>query len=285
MQNLEGSENLSLSEDGEKRKIAEGGMLAAHFVRKVSMGRKVDGRRYGFDGDYVRAINKRVAAGADWGGRLREENLGIDEFDAVSWHEVPTRFYLYSNWLDTQMREVTSNPDDIVLALETAAAAHYGLTQPELHPFAFGNGRTARALVNGILMTCADELRLYKIALPPIPILRDYNEDRDRRYIKALRSVRETGTLNPLMTVLANRWSQNLGELLERIHKELGIPKNPADKRMIETLERRKDRLDEFAGHSESSNKNVQKKMKNGYHQYWVPNYFDPVWMKGGSGN
>ncbi len=277
MENVDANEVLPLVDDGDKKRIVEGGINAFHFIRQVVRGEKVDGKRYGFDADFIKAINKRVCSRMDYGGRFREENVGVDALDAVSWHQVPTRFYLFSNWLEVQMNRLERDPDDIVSALEVAAGAHYGLTQPELHPFPFGNGRTARALANAILMYSADELRLYKIAVPPIPILRSYNEERDMKYIKSLRLVRETGILTPLMTFLAKRWSENLSELLQKINKDLGVPKNPADRSMIDTLTKRKSRLDTFISVGLEINGRVT---KNNLESYPIPNYFDDVWLK-----
>lgn len=280
MENVDVNEHLPLVDDGDKRRIVEGGINAFNFIRQVARGEKVDGRRYGFDADFVKAINRRVCSRMDYGGRLREENVGVDGNDAVSWHQVPTRFYLFSKWLEVNMSKVDNDPNNILYALEVAAGAHYGLTQPELHPFPFGNGRTARALVNAILMRSADELRLYKIAVPPVPILRSYNEEQDMKYIRALRNVRETGTLIPLMTFIARRWSENLSDLLQKINIELGVPKNHADRDMVETLIRRKSRLGDFiSSGDEVDNQNKFNNKHTNIHP--VPNYFDNFWLKG----
>jgi hypothetical protein len=278
MKNHEATEVVIIPEDGERRRIAEGSVLAAQFVRRVALGKRVKGRKYDIGGEYVKAINERVAGGLDWGGRMREENLGLDEFYTVSWHEVPTRFYLYSKWLEQQMESVTSHPDDVIVSLEAASAAHYGLTQPELHPFAFGNGRTARALVNGILMSCADELRIHKVAIMPVPILRSYDGDQDDRYIRSLRAVRETRSLNPLMTFIAKKWSDNLGEIVAQIERELGKSRSPSDKSVTDILKRRKSNLDSFLG---DTSENGEK----GYDVYPVPDYFDSIWLKDGGQN
>lgn len=275
MENTETIEITPGKDEGDRKNVAEGGINAFNFVRKVVTGEKVDGKRYGFDRDFILAIHKKVLSRLDFGGRLREENVGVDGLDAVSWHEVPTRFYIFSKWLKTQMREVEANPDNILLALEIAAGAHYGLTQPELHPFPLGNGRTARALVNAILMRNTDELRLHKLAVPPVPILRSYNEEQDMKYVRALRAVRETGTLNPLMSFIARRWSENLTDLLSEIKSKLGQPKNDADKKMMETLDRRKERLVNFVNGTREGNGS-----KVGYTIYPIPNYFDSIWLK-----
>lgn len=269
MEDSEIQEVAPVFDEGEKSRVVEGGVLAMNFVRKVAMGKKVDEKRYGFNGDFVKAIHARVLARSDVGGRLREESVGVDGLDAVSYHEVPSRFYLFSNWLENQMRNVTNDPDNIILAISVAAGAHYGLTQPELHPFPMGNGRTARALVNAILMHSADELRLYRVALPPVPILRSHSEEQDEKYIKALRNVRTTGTLNPLMTFIAKRWGENLGNLIGQIGRDLGQPRNEADKSLIETLNRRRQRLAQFVDADKAK-----------FTIYPVPNYFETRWSR-----
>lgn len=282
MQNFELQENLPQVDDGEKRAIVEGGASAMGFVRRVALGERVGGKKYAFNGDFIRAIHQKVCGRLDVGGRLREENVGVSGIDAVSWHDVPTRFYLFGCWLQVQMAEVASRPDDIIFALQTAAAAHYGLTQPDLlHPFTMGNGRTARALTNAILMRNTDELRMFKVAIPPMPILRSHNEEQDQKYLKALRSVTQTQTLNPLMVFLAKKWSENLANLTAMISAAPGVMKNKTDAELVGTLRRRKIRLDEFINGTGGNGGKKGNSKQRDYNRYYVPSYFDSVWLKG----
>lgn len=259
----------------EERKTIEGGQRATKFVREAVATGKVNGNRLEFDANFIKAIHKRVCFSQDWAGKLREGNVGVGGEIALDWPKLSHNFYLLGRWLEAQRKRMSQEPDNILLALETAAAAHYGLTRPELHPFPEGNGRTARALVNAILMYSTDELRFHTIALPPVPLLRSYNEKEDQRYMRSLRNVRETDSLNPLMSFIARRWSANLSDLLGEIDNRIKKPYEPSDLRQIETLRRRRARLDEFTGEAGNNVKNNDRR----YTLYPIPNYSDSRWL------
>ncbi len=256
-----------------RRDVLDGGKRAAEFIRTVELGKKVRGRKYDYDSNFILEIHRRVEHRSSDAGKLRQHGVEVDTDEAVKYTELPTRFYLFGKWLSRAVKEVNDNPDDIILALETAAAAHWGITSPELHPFSNGNGRTARALVNTVLMHSTDELRLHGIAILPVPILREDSGNGASRYIRALRSVRDTQTLNPLMSFIAQKWSGNVSEILKVIGNVHG-PLNEADRRLIDTLRMREGALDGFVSDSNGAD-------KNNFRMHPIPNYFDSVWLKG----
>lgn len=256
-----------------RRDVLEGGKRAAEFVRAVELGQKIHGKRYEHDSEFILEVHRRIEHRLGDGGKLRKHGVEVDTDEAVKYTDLPTKFYLFGQWLNHAVGEVSRKPDDIIMVLETAAAAHWGITSPELHPFSNGNGRTARAVVNAVLMRSTDELRLYGIAILPVPILRDDSGSGDNRYIRALRSVRDTHSLNPLMSFIAQRWSENVSEILKTVRGMRG-PLSEADKKLIDTLQMREGALDDFVSDGNGTN-------KNNFRTYPIPNYFDTVWLKG----
>lgn len=269
---------VSLAEKAaRKRDVIAGGLKAAAFIKAVEMGKRIGGKRMDYDSNLVLEIHRRVEFRSHEAGKFRQNDPEVNTEETVKYTEVPTRFYLFGRWLQHQVEETHSQPDNIVLALETAAAAHEGLTSPELHPFSNGNGRTARALVNAILMHSTDELRLHGIAILPVPILREDSGSRDNKYIRALMAVDETRSLNPLMSYIAQRWIENLDKILEIITKHVnGRPLNSTDMTLIDTMRQRRERLLEFVSGGNGHNGDK----KGDYTVYPVPNYFDPIWLK-----
>lgn len=281
MQNTEVTETLHRQTEGDLKDVVFGAQLAMGFVRKAAVEGRVHGKRIYFDSDFIREIHKRVDYGSGRGGQLRKrDNVMLSGEYVDSPLEVPTRFYIFGRWLESQMEQVDQNPDDILLALETAAAAHYGLTRHELHPFPNGNGRTARALVNAILMHSTYELKVHKIAIPPVPLLRTSFDETDEKYIGALKTARRTGELNSLMVFIAQRWVDNLSKLIDKISTTVKTPYKESDRKMIETLNKRMVSLKDFivTGTKGNGEQNGGRAKNNGgrnYKVYRVPNYFD----------
>ncbi len=255
-----------------KSQIVWGGKRAAAFVREVVAGKAVDGVKYDFGRDLILAIHARVALPPGQTSFLRETNstLLIGE-PVLRAEEVRDKFYLYSRWLKDSVDKLKENPEDIRLALGVAAAAHYGLTQPGLHPFDGGNGRTARALVNAILMSQTYELTAYNSAIPPVPILRDSHEG--NHYIKSLTEVNNSKILNPFMVFLAEKWVQYLEGRLERSRIVAKKSKWVGDKALVEKLTSRKKKLLDFVDLEDRASRGRLR--RNDLHTlYPVPDYF-----------
>jgi Fic family protein len=100
-------------------------------------------------------------------------------------------------------------------AASTPAAAfegHFRLTA--IHPFGDGNGRTARLLMN---------LMLIRGGYPPIAVL---PEDR-KRYLDALERGSLAGDLRPFQTFRHERLDATLGEYLSALREALPAPNLP----------------------------------------------------------
>jgi Fic family protein len=106
----------------------------------------------------------------------------------------------------------------------TPAAAfegHYRLTA--IHPFGDGNGRTARLLMN---------LMLIRGGYPPIPVR---PEDR-KQYLDALERGSLAEDLRPLQTFMHERLDATLEEYLSALHEALPAANLPATKSKGPTL-------------------------------------------------
>lgn len=251
--------------------VAEGARRAQAFIKDVVRGKKVHGKKFNFDQKLLVEINKRILYFAAPGipGQLRDQsdvNTEVDQELVVSGIEARRRFPLFGRWLSENIQKIRENPEDLLGALQIAAAAHYGLTGPQLHPFADGNGRTARVLLNGILMLGTKELIEYGVTIPPVPILRSPRTEKGRvdPYILALRGVGKTRTTNPLEKYIAERWAQNLGERLDRINQ---IVKHPtkADNELTEKFKWRRGSLLEF----------IQEEERGRNSPHPLPDYFE----------
>ena len=231
---------------GEERKqVLFGGQRAAKFIKDIVAGRAVDGRRYGFDSDFVISLHDRVSMAPGVRGMFRQTDSTTIGGDPVRAHfeDLPGMMRLFGRWLEEQMQSLKEKPEDIVMALQTAAGAHYGLTMPDFHPFDNGNGRTARALMNAILMFQSYELTAFGLAIPPIPIIRSQKDE--GHYIRSLKAVGKTKTLNPFMTFIASKWIESLDERLRKIQSLVNL-KTKADQNLIDKLKRRKELLEQF---------------------------------------
>ena len=274
MEKVETQPKIHVDEGETKEQVVFGGVRSTAFIKKIVAGESVDGKRYRFNGELIFAIHDRVSMVPGFHGFLRQTNSTTVGGEPVGkYEELDWKMQLFGRWLQEEMEKLQNHPEDLIMALEIASAAHYGLSMPTFHPFDNGNGRTARALVNAILMSQSYELTAHHLAIPPLPILRP--ESDGNKYIHALRSVGKTGNLNPLMNFLASRWIRSLDERLEKINRIVKKPKS-ADQRLIEKLEGRKELLQEFlhAGSEKTNGSNHQVKI------FPVPDYFATRYIK-----
>lgn len=254
----------------------EGGKRAMSFMREVLVGKKVRGERYDYDGGLLVEINRRVLwyAHPDARGQLRpadDYGTEVDTEPVARGFDVRSRFPLFGRWLSENSHTVAENPHDISHAIEVAAAAHYGLTGPQLHPFVDGNGRTARILVNGILMIGTKEFMEHGLAVPPVPMLRAERTVKGRidPYVVALRKVGKDRRLNPLEVFIAEKWAANLEHRLLQIRETIHKPTR-GDKDLIDQLTRRSDSLSALIA-AENNNQRES---------HLIPNYFEPRYIK-----
>ncbi len=277
---MESSEQQPPAENFEKeaakqKSIVFGAQQAASYIRKVAAGEKVGGVRPKFDQDFVMEVHRRVVFGQTIDPGLRRRyGVTLGDVPVSHWEELPMKMYLYGKWLEGGVEAVKQDPDNVIKALEIACAAHYGLVQRDFHPFYNGNGRTARAISNAILMLSTYELRVHNLAIFPVPLVRDADSKIDQKYIKALNRVNRTETLNPLMVFMARRWAENLSTRLQIIGERIKNPRLPGDKKLIENTKQRLATLSKFIAEGEINDSGGGS--KEGAKVFPIPRYFDP---------
>jgi Fic family protein len=131
-------------------------------------------------------------------------NLGEILHEGAPPEEVPGRIAGLCEWIAARESRLEDFPPPVI-----AGVAHYGIT--DIHPFANGNGRTARLAASAILLR-HDYLpgRLFSFEAY-------YARDRDA-YLGALRSVRDQ-TYN--METWLNYYLEGLAEEYERVAAEV----------------------------------------------------------------
>ena len=129
----------------------------------------------------IKAIHKIILTGIndEWAGKYRETEVFIRGFnvDLPQPHKVPYMMAELEQWLQGIQEH----------AVRAAADAHYKFVT--IHPFVDGNGRTARLLMNLVLL----------IHGYPMVIIR--NEERTQ-YLDALNTAQTTGNLQPFYTIV-----------------------------------------------------------------------------------
>ena len=132
------------------------------------------------------------------------DNLGQSLHEGSPWEEVPGRIAGLSEWISQREQRLEEFPPPVI-----AGVAHYAIT--DIHPFANGNGRTARLSASAILLK-HDYLpgRLFSFEAY-------YARDRDA-YLAALRSVRDR-TYN--MEAWLEYYLEGLAEEYERVAAEV----------------------------------------------------------------
>lgn len=120
----------------------------------------------------IKAIHKIILAG------INDEWAGKYNVDLPSSHKVPNMMVEFEQWLQGIQEH----------AVRVAADAHYKFVT--IHPFVDGNGRTARLLMNLVLL----------IHGYPMIIIR--NEERTQ-YLQALNTAQIKGNLQPFYTIVA----------------------------------------------------------------------------------
>lgn len=259
-------------DEGERRdQVVFGGQRAMRFIKDVVAGRPIGGRKYQYNSDLIMEIHRRVAMAPGIANFLRQTDSTTVGGESVGHYgQLEIKMQLFGRWLEEQMDLLKQNPEDIVLALYIAAAAHYGLTQPSFHPFDNGNGRTARALMNVVLMSQSYELTALGLAIPPVPIIRT---DKDEgHYIRSLQVVGQTKTMNPFMAFIAQKWLEFLDQRLINLRVRTKQPKTQADQKLFEKMERRKELLQQFI---HTGNRGGEE-----YQTYPIPDYFAPRHIK-----
>ena len=148
----------------------------------------------------VLTLHKLIMEGVDEGaGRYREAGARIAGalFSPPKSTEVPATMRSLLDWLDRNLEELSP--------VELAAVFHHRFVT--VHPFAEGNGRTARLLMNLILMRNSYPF-----------IVSVSRQDRDK-YIRALREA-DQGNLNDFVNYIARCAERTLDIYLNTIEEQ-----------------------------------------------------------------
>ena len=125
--------------------------------------------------------------------RLVNVTAGRGGKSYMSYQKVPKRLEDFCNWINSQRKSI--NPNDIDKIYELSFMAHYNLVY--IHPWADGNGRMARLVMNMIQMEFG--------VIPSV-----VNKDKRDKYIKSLALSQETDDLKPFMDFMMDHHYENL---------------------------------------------------------------------------
>lgn len=134
-------------------------------------------------------------------GELRKLNVtaGRGGKSYMSYQKVPQKLEEFCNWINEQRKTLSSS--DIDKIYELSFLAHYNLVY--IHPWADGNGRMARLIMNMIQT---------EFGLIPSFV----NKDKREEYIKSLALSQDTDNPKPFMDFMLEHHYENLSrEILE----------------------------------------------------------------------
>lgn len=136
--------------------------------------------------------------------RLLNVTAGIGGKSYMSYNKIPTKLAEFCNNLNEERKNHTIK--SITQLYELSFDAHYNLVT--IHPWADGNGRMARLLMN---------LLQFEFGLIPTKILKEDKEE----YIKALVATRENEDLNIFRKFMTSLMIRNLTYDIETYRKTL----------------------------------------------------------------
>lgn len=136
--------------------------------------------------------------------RLLNVTAGIGGKSYMSYNKIPTKLAEFCNNLNEERKNHTIK--SITQLYELSFDAHYNLVT--IHPWADGNGRMARLLMN---------LLKFEFGLIPTKILKEDKEE----YIKALVATRENEDLNIFRKFMTSLMIRNLTHDIETYRKTL----------------------------------------------------------------
>ena len=133
---------------------------------------------------------------ADGDLRLLNVTAGVGGKSYLSYQKVPAKLQEFCDWLNAQRAREMSLADRYNLSFE----AHYRLVT--IHPWADGNGRMARLIMNHIQ---------FEFGLVPAKVLKEDKGD----YINALIATRESEDINHFLDFMAS-------EMIKTISSDIG---------------------------------------------------------------
>lgn len=131
-----------------------------------------------------------------WAGKYRDRNVTVGKHCPPSYFEVPVLMRQYCDDLEARVSAMGSKPDANDLLIETLAFAEGRFLS--IHPFLDFNGRVIRMLMFALL---------YRLDLPPVPLVPDENNAEDKTdYFNALSNA-DQFDWQPLIAI----WKKRLG--------------------------------------------------------------------------
>ena len=149
---------------------------------------------------YKTAIGDFSSANGDL--RLVNVTAGVGGRSYMGYQKVPSKLQEFCDWLNTQRKRSMSISEQYDLSFE----AHYRLVT--IHPWADGNGRMARLMMNHIQ---------FEFGLVPAKVLKEDKGD----YINALIATRETGTLSPFLDFMTDEMIKTLSTDIDAFLKSM----------------------------------------------------------------
>ena len=152
--------------------------------------------------EYKTALGDFSSARGDL--RLLNVTAGVGGKSYMNYSKVPVKLAEFCNWLNQERENYTSK--GVAQLYELSFDAHYHLVT--IHPWADGNGRTARLVMN---------MLQFEFGLIPTKILKDDKEE----YIKALVKTRENEDLGIFREFMTGTMVKNLTHDIETYRKSI----------------------------------------------------------------
>lgn len=150
---------------------------------------------------YKTALGDFSSANGDL--RLLNVTAGVGGKSYLSYQKVPAKLQEFCDWLNAQRAREMSIADRYNLSFE----AHYRLVT--IHPWADGNGRMARLIMNHIQ---------FEFGLVPAKVLKEDKGD----YINALIATRESEDINHFLDFMASEMIKTISSDIEAYLKSMG---------------------------------------------------------------
>ncbi|MDP9025384.1 MAG: Fic family protein, partial [Candidatus Eremiobacteraeota bacterium] len=143
-------------------------------------------------------------------GALRKRNVGVGSYRCPPWENVPAHAAAFVKWFNAFEHTLTEN-FELQTAIIKAILSHVYFVL--IHPFADGNGRTARLLEWHVLDTAG-------VSTAAVHLLSNfYNETRSRYYAE-LDKVSKTGKIDSFLLYAVQGFVDQLAEQLGLIEKQ-----------------------------------------------------------------
>jgi Fic family protein len=128
-------------------------------------------------------------------GDFRLHSVHIDGHYFISYSEIYSTVIRFTERVHEMMSTISKSSDRVPLVVRLAIFCHFSIV--EIHPFSDGNGRTARLIMNYILLKY------------DLPLLVVDSDSRDK-YISALKECRVNGSTDPIILFLMKEYMRSL---------------------------------------------------------------------------